>query len=67
MDTYLFTVALPLLPGSHRVKCRDELIRTVSKVLTAGHWGLMDGQRIRVFKNRVPAQKNVNVIIFIVR
>lgn len=55
MDSYLFTVALPLLPGSYRVKYRDEFIRTVSKVLAAGHWGLVDGQRIWVFKNRVPA------------
>lgn len=56
---YLLTVTLPLLPTANRVKCRDEFSRAVGKILTAGHWWLVDGQGIWVLKDWIPVSRSI--------
>lgn len=54
---YLLTVTLSLLPAPNRVKCRDEFSGAVGKVLTAGHWWLVDGQGVWVVKDWIPVSR----------
>lgn len=57
-EHYLFTEPLSLLSGAHWVKCRNDFSWTVRKIFAAGHWRLVDGQRIWILKDRIPAQRS---------
>lgn len=50
---YLFAVALTFLSSSNRIKCRNEVHRTISKIFTTCNRGLVYAQRVGILKYRV--------------
>ncbi len=58
-ECYLLTEPLSRLSGAHWVKCRNDVSWTVRKIFAAGHRRLVDGQRIRILKDWIPAQRGL--------
>jgi hypothetical protein len=50
---YLFAVALTFLSSSNRIKCRNKVYRTISKIFTTCNRRLVYTQRVGIFKYRV--------------
>lgn len=54
---YLFAVALTLLSGSNRIKCRNKVHRTISEIFATCNRGFMYTQRVGIFKYRISLRR----------